>query len=181
MTTFPRWCAMYSLSTLLHYDNFFYAVSPWLLFKCCCAKTTFSTLLRYYYFFHAAAPCTLFPHCCAMTTFSTLLCHIYSFHHAAPCLPFSTLLSHIFSFHAAVLCLLFPRCCAMSTFSTLLRYDPLIHDRQSHVLTRTVYIKPFLANYYRVRWSSQFPIIGLAPFFLFRSFIISVSKQWNPD
>ena len=167
---------------LLRYDNFFYADSPWLLYKRCCAKTFFR-LCCTMTFFHAAAPCIFFPHCCTMATFSALLCHIYSFHHAAPCLLFPRCCA-ISSLSTSVLCLLFPRCCAMSrpTFSTrLLRYDLLFHDWQNYVLIRTVDIKSFLANYYRVRWASQFPMIGLACFFLFRSFTIPVSKEWNPD
>ena len=116
-----------------------------------------STLLRYGYFFCAAVPYLLFPPCSAMSTFSTLL-------------------RHIFSFRAAVLCLLFPRCCAMSTFSTrLLSYDPLSHDWQNYVLTRTVDIKPFLTNYYHVRWASQYPLIGLALFFFY---FAHLSFQW---
>ena len=129
---------------------------------------------------------TNFPRCCAMyslsillamATFSALLCHIYSFHHATQCLLFprccpisslSTLLCCVFILHAAA---------ALSTFSTrLLRYDPLFHGRQKYVITRNVDIKPFLANYYHIRWASQFPMIGPA-LISFRSFIILVSKQ----
>ena len=160
---------------LLRYDNFFYAVSPWRLFKRCCAQTTFSTLLHYDYFstllrhvisFHTAALWLLFLRCCAISTLSTMLRHVYFFHAAAPYL-------------------FFPRCCAVSSLSTLLRYvyffhaaaalDPLFHDWQNYVLTRTVDIKSFLANYYRVRWASQFPMIGLALFFFYFDHL---SFQW---
>ena len=155
-----------TFSMLLRYGNFFYAVSPWLLFKRCCAKTTFSTLLHYDYF-STLLRHALSPHCCAMATF--LRCCAIS--------TLSTMQRHVYFFHAAAPYLLFLRCCAVFSFSTrLLRYDPLFHDWQNYVLTRTVDIKPFLANYYRVRWASQYPLIGLALFF-FISIIYHSSEQ----